>query len=108
LLPFKNEERISLFSSLLNRELLKESEISITKKHSRETEKEFSIFGIVTQLNSKSDKINILNEKNAQENSSIKESLMNMISLFTDVERTFHGKLENEFVIDPIAVYREL
>ena len=38
----------------------------------------------------------------------LKLALQNFVSALSDVEKAFTGKLENEIIIDPIAVYREL
>lgn len=108
LLPLEKEESFSLFSSILKRELFTENETTIIKKYSRETEKEFSIFGILTQVNSSSEKINALNPNSKAEDTGMKEAILNLTTTFTNVERTFHGKLNYEYIIDPIAVYREL
>lgn len=109
LMPFENDDDFSLFSGILNRELFTESESNIIKKYSRETEKEFSLFGILTQTKIEPEKINALKQtSDATENKGIKEALLNLTTTFTNVERTFHGKLPYEFIIDPIAVYREL
>ena len=34
--------------------------------------------------------------------------LMNMVANLTNVEETFIGRLSNEVIIDPIALYTEL
>lgn len=38
----------------------------------------------------------------------IKGALMNLISSLIGVESTFTGRLENEIIVDPIAIYVEL
>jgi len=38
----------------------------------------------------------------------MKEALMNMVSMLTNLETTFTGKLDYEYIIDPIAVYLEM
>jgi hypothetical protein len=38
----------------------------------------------------------------------LKLALMVLVDKFAAVEDTFVGRLENEIVIDPIAIYREL
>lgn len=108
LLPLSDESEFSLFSGILKRELFTESELNIIKKYSRETEKEFSIFGILTQINTESEKINALKQSSNEDSKGMKEALLNLTTTFTNVERTFHGKLPYEYIIDPIAVYREL
>src|SRR6195952_5813727 len=48
-IPFFNDDENHLFSCILNRELLLENENDIIKKYFRETEKKFTVFGIITQ-----------------------------------------------------------
>ncbi len=92
-----------LFSTNIKREYLREDENLLIKKYARKTEKEFTIFGIVTQYqNLKKDDI----EDNS--NNNLKIALMKTVSRFADVELSFTGKLENEIMIDPIAIYTEL
>lgn len=100
-----------LFSAQLNRENLKEDEYSIIKKYSRETEKEFKLFGILTQRLTAESKEKIFNELKGQiadNNANMKEALMNMVSLITSIEKTFTGKLNYEYIIDPISLYIEI
>lgn len=92
-----------LFTANLKRESLKESESLIIRKYSRKTEVDFVLFGIITQYQSSND-IDI----DIKEHKSIKEALMNLVSHLTNVESTFIGRLSNEIIIDPIALYTEL
>jgi len=94
-----------IFSSDLNRISLREKEASLIRKYSRKTERGFVVFGIVTQCRNKE-----ILDVNESDNKQIvlKEALMNMVSELTNVENSFTGKLPNEIVIDPIAVYTEL
>ncbi len=117
LMPFHTHDTSILFSGILNRSMLKEEEHIIIKKYSRETEKEFTIFGIVTQSLPSSEKLIIFNEDdeiNAKEGtqdrdkSKMKQAIWNLIAQLTNMEKAFTGKLDYEYIIDPIAVYREL
>lgn len=92
------------FSANLKRENLKENENLIIRKYSRKTEMEFVLFGIITQYgrNEPGD----LEESEEYDN--FKEALMNLVSHLTNVESTFTGRLNNEIIIDPIALYTEL
>ena len=112
-LPIKSSnDEFYLFSAQLKRENLKDDEISIIKKYSRETEKEFKLFGIVTQrLTAESKRLIFEELKGHQENveqPNMKEALMNMVSMLTNLETTFTGKMNYEYVIDPIALYIEI
>ena len=112
-IPLKSVvEDFFLFSAQLKRENLKDDEKSIIKKYSRETEKEFKLFGIVTQRLTSDSKKRILDQiKEKHDNAeapNMKEALMNMVSLLTNLETTFTGKMNYEYVIDPIALYIEI
>ncbi|WP_428230884.1 DUF6414 family protein [Flavobacterium sp.] len=112
-MPIRSEnETFQLFSAQLQRENLKENEFSIIKKYSRETEKEFQLFGILTQKLTADSKQRIFEELKINsdeiESPNMKEALMNMVSILTNLENTFTGKLNYEYVIDPIALYLEI
>jgi len=93
-----------IVSANLKRECLREDEELIIKKYSRQTECSLVMFGIITQY--KRDKLDDIKELN--NHSSLKEALMNMVANLTNVEETFIGRLSNEVIIDPIALYTEL
>lgn len=112
-IPIRTEEdSYYLFSAQLKRENLKDDEFSIIKKYSRETEKKFTLFGILSQRLTATEKENIFTELKASQNDSedtnMKEALMNMVSMLTGLEKTFTGKLDYEFVVDPISLYIEI
>jgi hypothetical protein len=96
-----------LVSAQLNRENLKDEERRIIKKYSRETEKEFVLFGILTQIEKESDRESLA-ISNGDEGSGMKESIMNLVRTLIGVERTFTGKLDYEIIVDPISIYIEL
>jgi len=101
---FLNEDNY-LFSALLKREMLKESEEFIIKKYSVKTEREFTVFGIPTQTKGEQEK---LNTKLEVDDPTIKQVMTNIVSSFSEIESSFTGKLDYEYVIDPIAVYLEI
>lgn len=92
-----------IFSANLKREYLRENEELIIRKYARKTEVEFVLFGVVTQLNSV-----VRDAKPIPDDPKIKEALMGMIDLMAGLESTFTGRLANEVIIDPIALYTEL
>lgn len=96
-----------LVSAQLNRENLKDDERRIIKKYSRETEKEFVLFGILTQIEKESERED-LTITNGDMGSGMKESLMNLVRTLIGVERSFTGKLDYEIIVDPISIYIEL
>ncbi|AXX96065.1 DUF6414 family protein [Arcobacter ellisii] len=102
---FEIQQKVNnfLFTSTLNRENLRESEKSLIKKYSRQSEKEIVILGIITQTL----KENTLEIKNI-EGKNLKEGLSNIIEHLANIELSLFGKASNEIIIDPIAVYIEL
>ena len=100
-IQMKNSEFI--FSSILKRNCLREEENLLISKYSRQTEVEFTLFGIVTQ--SASEKTEPSNNPTA---SGIKEVLMDVSSHLNKFESEFSGRLSNEIKIDPIAIYTEI
>lgn len=94
----------SIVSANLKRECLRENEELVIKKYSRKTECKFVMFGIITQY--KNEKLGNIRELNST--SSIKEALMNLVGNLTDLEETFIGRLSNEAIVDPIALYTEI
>lgn len=93
-----------IFSANLNRSFLRESEDLVIRKYSRQTEVTFTLFGIVTQR--QRDKLEELEEN--EDFDSIKEALMNLVSHLSNLESTFTGRLSNEIIVDPIALYTEI
>ncbi|MDV6344675.1 hypothetical protein [Nitrosomonas sp. Is37] len=94
----------NIFSANLNRSFLREPEELVIRKYSRQTEVAFTLFGIVTQY--QREKLEDPEEK--EEHGSIKEALMNLVSHLSNLEATFTGRLSNEIIIDPIALYTEI
>lgn len=106
-------ETLKLFSAQLDRSKLLEDEYSIIKKYSRQSEKEFTLFGILTQQMSSSEKeasFKAFYEATqiADDDPSMKEAIMNIIGHLTSIENSFTGKLDYEYAIDPIALYVEI
>lgn len=90
------------FSAVLDRGYLKENEDLLISKYSRESEFDFCIFGLISQV----DKIPISHKIST--NHDLKEILLNLILKISSVEDAFIGKLSNEIIIDPIAIYQEI
>lgn len=107
-IPISIQENHLLFSAILKREKLKENEMNIIKKYGRISEKEFTVFGIITQSKKTKEDIQLYRDRNLEGVSGMKEGIMNLIFHLANVESTFTGKLDYEYVIDPIAVYQEL
>lgn len=89
-------------SAILNREYLRDSESHFVSKYSRQTEYDFTMIGIITQSGK-------TNESLAEcEPNGIKNACLNLVDKLTIVENGFLGRVDNECIIDPIAIYREL
>lgn len=93
----------SIASANLKRDSLREEESLLIRKYARQTEVEFTLFGIVTQYNGSSENID-----EDDENPHMKEALMNLVAHLSQLESTFTGRLDNEIIIDPIALYTEI
>jgi hypothetical protein len=102
-LEIQQRRKNLLYSSVLKREFLRESEDVIIRKYSRKPEKNIIVFGIITQF---SGGVDI--KLNEGDDLGMKEALMNLVEYLANIEQTFTGRLSNEIVIDPIAVYTEL
>lgn len=94
----------NIVSANLNRAFLRESEDLVIRKYSRQTEVEFTLFGIITQYK----KEQVSPPKIEGNPKTIKEAIMNMVAHVTNLEAAFTGRLSNEIIIDPIALYTEL
>lgn len=90
------------FSAILNREYLRDSEIQFISKYSRQTEYDFTMIGIVTQSGKVTEPL-VEHGLNG-----IKDACLNLADKLKDMENVFLGRLDNECIIDPIAIYREL
>ena len=90
------------FSAILNREYLRDSENQFVSKYSRQTEYDFTMIGIITQSGN-------TNESLAErEPNGLKNACLNLADKLTVIENGFLGRIDNECIIDPIAIYREL
>lgn len=111
-LPIDTLTGIQFFSGALNRKMLRDTERAILHKYARDTEKEFTIFGILTQSKRHVSPLPLFSEENLPQSDlpqeAIKRALHSLVSAITGIHSSFTGKLENEFIIDPIAVYLEL
>lgn len=103
-LPIDNEE-IYLFSAPLKRNYLKEEEHLIVNKFSRYSEKEFVIFGMITQSKGSQATLPV---KEGISPEDMKQAISQLVLGILNLEKQFIGKIENEILIDPIAIYREI
>lgn len=110
------------FSADCKRDAFREKEDSLMRKYSRFAEKEFVLVGTITQSSSASiskrksegdGDYSESKEKNEgdgdySEPQHLKEAVMNLVEALSEVESEFSGKLANEIIVDPIAIYREI
>ena len=94
------------FSTDCKRDNFRENEDLLVRKYSRIPEKEFVIVGTIAQNLGES--INYVESNEKQDPSHLKESIMTLVEGLSTVESEFTGKLENEIIIDPIAIYQEI
>ena len=97
------------FSANLKREYLRENEHLLVRKYSRFPEEQFVLFGTIAQSPSTPDGGDS-GTKSADETAPkhIKEAVMGLVEVQYGIEDSYFGKLENEIIVDPIALYREI
>lgn len=90
----------------INEEFLKEKKEKIINKFARVTEVAFTLVGIVTQSYEYTSEVELNNENDDEQN--YRKALNGMILASSNVEKIFNGKLKEEIVVDPIAIYLEI
>lgn len=95
-----------IFTANLKRDHLRESEQMLVRKYSRFSEREFVVFGTVAQSSNTPPEVN--KDEPSVDFHNIKEALMFLVEKLSAVEGTFSGRLSNEVIIDPIAIYQEV
>lgn len=108
IMPLISASGKAFLSAPLDRSMLKEPVKSLVKKYSKNTEKEFTIFGIATQTSPTKEDLMLKYEEQEDQPLSIKQAVMNMAFEITNIENMFSDKQSDEYVIDPIAVYLEI
>lgn len=97
-----------LFSANIKREYLRENEQILVRKYSRQAEKDFVLFGTIAQSSKQVTEPNRKETVTTSPQPHMKQAIMNLVDALSNVESTFTGRLSNEIIIDPIAIYREL
>ena len=95
------------FSADCKRDDFRENEHSLVRKYSRFSEKEFVLVGTVAQSSGEPIDYEEVNYEDAKPLHP-KEAIMALVGAHSLIESQFSGKLENEIIIDPIAIYREI
>ena len=100
------------FSANLKREYLRENEHLLVRKYSRFPAKQFVLFGTIAQGLSKpvDSEVNELNSEIDEEKDPqhLKNAILRIVEALATVEDTFFGKLPNEVIVDPIALYCQI
>jgi hypothetical protein len=97
------------YSAVLKEEFLREDKETLVRKYSRKTEKQLVVCGLITQSSQQVPDFSGIEEFNqAKSMDQMKELLMIFVDVLTTVEHHLSGRLSNEVVIDPIAVYAEI
>lgn len=99
-----------VFSAVLDRRHFTESEDILLQRVGRAPEVPFTLLGVVTRVADIHEGISATQEKEpiATSPASMKEALLHVVDHFANVDQSIVGQLSNEYVIDPIALYREL
>ena len=92
----------TLYTAVINLDFLKESETSLISKYSRLSEKEFTLIGVVTQSGNSNAVVPHI------EGNNLKASVVNVIEKMAGLENQFNGRMDNECIIDPIAIFTEI
>ena len=106
-MPIQCSNKKIILSSFLNRQYLREDENLLISKYSRITEKEIVITGILTQSMYRNNK-EAFTLNCDQENANIKSALSTVTDKLADIEDNFIGKMKDEIILDPIALYLEI
>ena len=101
------------FSANLKREHLREHEHLLIRKYSRFSERPFVLLGTIAQSPNKpvdSDDENEIDKESVNENDPqhLKEAIMGIVEALYKMESSFSGKVANEIIVDPIALYSEI
>lgn len=116
--PFDRQSDLPFFSALLKRDHLREDDSLLVKKFSRQAQGEFFLLGIICQC-PKEEKIEPSEDAQTQglhgaidnieqKSEPLRRVIDSMVSGLKSLEDVFTGRLENEIILDPLAVYREV
>jgi hypothetical protein len=104
-LSLRSEENTSVFfSSPLKRNCLREQCEAIIRKYGRRCEEPLTLFGMITQGRKKRDKSQV--EEGDAEN--LRAAILRIVNATASIEETFFARLDEEYLIDPVALFRQL
>jgi hypothetical protein len=92
------------FSSPLKRDCLREQCDVIIRKYSRRCEEPLTLFGTITQGRKKRGGPQA--EEGLPEN--LRIAILRMVNATALIEENFFARLDNEYLVDPIALFRPL
>ena len=102
------------FSATLQRQYFREPEDLIVKKYSRSSEREFVLVGTIAQGPGNAEPVGSPGTSQSEgtvqlsDAADLKEAVVFVSNQLNVLENMFAGKKENEIIIDPIALYREM
>jgi hypothetical protein len=118
----------SFVTAVLSRQSMRESMAMEIKKYSRRPQLKFTVLGVVTQRG-KNNSLDSHSEEHGKppdssesmasgqasgssslpaQPSHLKKHISSMVDNVAEIEESFTGCLDNEIIIDPIAIYREI
>ena len=98
-----------IFSAECDPADLREKKDLLIRRFSRFPETEFVIIGTISQsLNQTSNVVNDYIKSQPEESPNMKNTIMDLIRHLSKLESAFIGRLENEIIIEPVAVYWEI
>ncbi|NNB86708.1 DUF6414 family protein [Corallococcus exiguus] len=103
-IPIEAEGGDLVFSTILKRDSLREEQGVLVKKYARLMEQRVTIVGVPTQSGGPVASLRL--KDNAEP--AVKVGLARAVSNLSEIELGFSGRMDNEVVIDPIAVYAEI
>ncbi len=98
-IPFSCNSEALLFTAVLNRQALRESEDLLLQKYSRLTDRSLVMVGVPTQAGGPTA------EAPSDGSETLRAAMAAMIGYLSGMESQFTGRMEREIVLDPIAIY---
>ena len=111
--PFEQQSEYPFFSAFLKRDCLREDASLLVKKYSRQAQGEFYLLGIACQCPQvesmeSTDNSDLIESTDNSESPHMRKAIGDMVSNLKSLEDSFIGRLGNEIILDPLAVYREI
>jgi len=91
-----------IYSTTVNRAFLKDPEDIIISRYSQMPEKDFSLIGIVSQVGK------VQSSSVGMESRDMKMTMRSITDKVAGLDNAFFGRVSNECIIDPIAIFTEI